>query len=424
MKKFLILSLLLFLSVLPFKVTEANSSDVVINEIAWMGTKIDGIESKNWWRYEWLELYNNTTNPISLDNWKIELYRTDLDYTISLKGEIPANGYFLVVASDKIVNYDFNYSNLAGKLNNSGQKVVLKNSVGEIIDEIDCFSAGKWFAGDNTTKQTMERISPLVVGNISSNWQSSQNPGGTPHQSNFGEGQAPKAENQITEEQISENPPEARPLTESLTGNLTEARPLPIYPGGIVFNEILPSPEGADETEEWIEIFNGNNFEVDLSGWKIKDGEGGTKTYIFPAGVKIAAKGYLVLTRPVTKIILNNTGDKLALLQPDDKIIDEVIFEKAPRNQSYSKKDGKWYWTSFLTPGKENKISEENSKNAKTETKENTNPLDKKQLLSSLNQGVLEFKNFIPAALIALAIAIFAVIIIILFLNKKNKNQL
>lgn len=40
MKKFLIFSLLLFLLALPFKVAAANSSDVVINEIAWMGINI------------------------------------------------------------------------------------------------------------------------------------------------------------------------------------------------------------------------------------------------------------------------------------------------------------------------------------------------------------------------------------------------
>ena len=54
-------------------VIEVNTLPVVINEIAWMGTEIEGVESKNWWRYEWLELYNNTNQDIDLEGWINEL---------------------------------------------------------------------------------------------------------------------------------------------------------------------------------------------------------------------------------------------------------------------------------------------------------------------------------------------------------------
>lgn len=52
MKRLYILSLLLFLSVLPLKCSTANSSDVVINEIAWMGTTTSAND-------EWIKLHNN-----------------------------------------------------------------------------------------------------------------------------------------------------------------------------------------------------------------------------------------------------------------------------------------------------------------------------------------------------------------------------
>ena len=70
---------------------------------------------------------------------------------------------------------------------------------------------------------------------------------------------------------------------------------------GIVLNEILPSPDGPDAENEWIEVFNQNNFEVDLSGWKIRDKEGKTTTYTFSANTKISPLGYLVLKRTETK---------------------------------------------------------------------------------------------------------------------------
>ncbi|TRZ83677.1 lamin tail domain-containing protein, partial [bacterium] len=151
-------------------VQAAEFGDVVINEIAWMGS----IEN---WRYEWIELYNNSDSneSISLDGWKIELYRDDMDFTIETIGVI--KDYFLIVAFDGIFdNYDFNYSNLGGKFSNGGQRIVLKDDSGDIINEISCFSEDGWFAGNNNTKQTMEKT---VDG-----WQTSLGPGGTPRDLN------------------------------------------------------------------------------------------------------------------------------------------------------------------------------------------------------------------------------------------------
>ena len=152
---------------------------VVINEVAWMGSPIDDVEPKQWWRYEWLELYNASDASVVLDGWTVELSREKLDFRIPLQGTIEANSYFLIGASDKIPNLDLNYKNLGAKFFNGGQKVVLKNSLGEIIDEVDARSG--WPAGDNKTKQTMER--KAIVGTVPTTqegWQTSKDSGGTP----------------------------------------------------------------------------------------------------------------------------------------------------------------------------------------------------------------------------------------------------
>jgi len=124
------------------------------------------------------------------------------------------------------------------------------------------------------------------------------------------------------------------------------------YPTGIVFNEILPSPEGADAENEWIELYNQNDFEVDLSGWAIQDTTGSTKTYILNS--KIPALGYLVFLRPETKITLNNSGEGLELIYPNGEIADSVTFGKASLNKSYSKTQSGWAWSTTLTPGAKN----------------------------------------------------------------------
>jgi len=103
---------------------------------------------------------------------------------------------------------------------------------------------------------------------------------------------------------------------------------------GIYFNEILPNtPLGErDKTKEYIELFNENDFEVDLEGWQIKDGAGKTKTFVFPKETKI----------------------KLFLLNPKGEIVDKVSYQKAPRGKSYNKTQTDWVWSPILTPNSKN----------------------------------------------------------------------
>ena len=151
-----------------------------------------------------------------------------------------------------------------------------------------------------------------------------------------------------------------------------EASPAPdtiIYPGGIVINEILPAPEGPDDTSEWIELYNANSFDVDMGGWKIKDSQGALTEYTFPKNITILGKGYLVLKRPATNITLNNDQDSLDLILPNGKIVSSASYQNAPKNQSYNGTASGWQWSSTLTPGAANKITQilpENKKSDKS----------------------------------------------------------
>lgn len=129
------------------------------------------------------------------------------------------------------------------------------------------------------------------------------------------------------------------------------------YAGGIFINEILTNPKGADGTDEWIELYNSNNFEIDLTGWQIKDTAGTVKTFTLSTGTKISAYGFLILKRPDTGIMLNNEGDGLNLMAPDKKAIDSVTFGKAPLGQSYNKTTSGFAWSTTLTPGAKNIVT-------------------------------------------------------------------
>jgi hypothetical protein len=175
--------------------------------------------------------------------------------------------------------------------------------------------------------------------------------------------------------------------------------------------------------EEWIELFNQNDFEVDLSGWKISDILGKITTFIFPAGTKISAEGFLVLSRPTTKITLNNDGDTLNLIQPNGSIIDKVSFEKAPIGQSYNKIENSWIWSDNLTSGSENNIPKE-----KPEKENQTKSSEEKGLAAVSNffseenhsgEGTTKFSLILVAALV---IAILSGLTI-LFLKKRLKQE-
>ena len=173
------LVLLFVLVFLPGVVTAKELPSVVINEIAWMGSSVDGVDANQHWRHEWLELHNTKDVPFLLDGWNIELYRQDeLYFVIPLVGTIVEDGYFLVGASDKIPGVDVNYANLGGKFLNNSMQVTLKDEIGNIINEIDARDG--WPAGDNETKRTMER----KAGPGPALWQTSVEGGGTPKAKN------------------------------------------------------------------------------------------------------------------------------------------------------------------------------------------------------------------------------------------------
>ena len=179
------------------------TAPIMISEIAWMGTPVEGVDAKQWWRYEWVELYNPTQEPVSVNGWTLQAS----DFHIPLWGTIHAQEYFLVGASSKIPNLDVNYANLTGKFANTGQKVLLKDAAGITVDEVDARNG--WQAGDNTEKLTMEK-------RISGEWASSLQVGGTPRALNTEAIQKSAEEGELPTAQHSENVFNVLPLLAAL----------------------------------------------------------------------------------------------------------------------------------------------------------------------------------------------------------------
>jgi PKD repeat protein len=135
----------------------ANPRDVVINEVAWMGTAASSYD-------EWIELYNNTDEAIDLTGWKL-IQKDGPEYAIPLFGVIPPRGFFLLERGDGSVNNipaDQVYNKAsASLLRDEGEMLLLIAPDGTIVDTVNG-DGGPWPAGVKATRSTMERIDPLA----------------------------------------------------------------------------------------------------------------------------------------------------------------------------------------------------------------------------------------------------------------------
>ncbi len=113
----------------------------------------------------------------------------------------------------------------------------------------------------------------------------------------------------------------------------------------IKLNELYPAP--LKNEEEFVEVYNPNKIEVDLSGWQLKDKAG----HIFVLEGKISPFDLKVF---YLSFALNNKEEKVLLLDPNGEQKDKVDWERAFKGFSFSRFGSIWEWTRKETPGKKN----------------------------------------------------------------------
>lgn len=146
----------------PLAARMANAGDVVINEVAWMGTAAD-------FNDEWIELYNTTGQALNLNGWRLRAGSGTP--TIVLTGTVPAGGYYLLERSDDSPLTDIPADQIyTGALNNSGDTLTLTDAFSNVIDTAN-ENGGAWPGGTNTPKATMERKDAWAT-DTDDNWSS------------------------------------------------------------------------------------------------------------------------------------------------------------------------------------------------------------------------------------------------------------
>jgi hypothetical protein len=111
---------------------------------------------------------------------------------------------------------------------------------------------------------------------------------------------------------------------------------------GVVINEFLPDPAGADGGYEWVELHNDGLSTIDLSGWRIEKSTSGAYTleFTFPAGASLSPGGFAVVGEefvagatytlaPGATLALGNASsnaDAVRITDAGGLVIDTVVY--------------------------------------------------------------------------------------------------
>ena len=301
---------------------------ILINEIAWMGTKDS---SSN----EWIELKNLTDQEISLNGWQLLDKAEQIKVIFGEKDIIPAAGFYLLERTDddslSALTADLIFT---GALSNSKEALYLFDADCRLQDE--AIADPNWAGGDNTEKRTMERANDL-------NWHTYSN--NFPKNGVMG---SPKENNSagiISSGGITSSPSLKSSPVENFCSQekLSTASQSPI-----IFNEIAWMGTEENYRNEWLELKNTSSENVSLAGWQILDKDEQIKIS-FTDGDSISAQGFYLLERNEEAIpniqadkiysgYLNNENETLRLFDQNCNLIDEIIADAWPAGDNAEKR--------------------------------------------------------------------------------------
>ena len=322
------------------------SGHIIINEIQTAGKNSND---------EFVELFNPTDAPIVLDGYKLAkktkggTESTLLSSSTSTKfqGTIAAQGYFLIShpTYKDTISADLSYTASNSIANDN--TILLYNKSGTLLDKV---GSGAAIDFENTPapnppdSQSIERKNFVDTDNNADDFTPNKSP--SPQNSSVVE---------TGEEELENNTNSDQDETENDDGNQDLSEKCLSSSADIKLNEISPYPE---DENEFVEIFNSGESCVDVSGWKIMDEAGHKKS--FPENSILNPNKYSILEG---NLYLNNDADTVYLLDSSgnsqNEALDNIHYDKAKKNFSYSFDGKNWRWSTTPTPGIENLITED-----------------------------------------------------------------
>lgn len=125
--------------------------------------------------------------------------------------------------------------------------------------------------------------------------------------------------------------------------------------------ELLPNPSGSgnDDTDEFIELYNPNTVQFDLSGFILQTGTTTKHSYEFPDDTMLAPHAFTAFQSADTGLSLSNTSGQAGLLDPFGNSLSQTEpYTTAKDGQTWALANGKWQWTTEATPNAANIIKQ------------------------------------------------------------------
>jgi hypothetical protein len=104
--------------------------------------------------------------------------------------------------------------------------------------------------------------------------------------------------------------------------------------GQIIINEVFPAPEQGNE---WIELYNSSDQEIDLNDWLLEDMLSSPSIIAHIQNQTILSQSFLTIE--LTSAKLNNSADGVILKNSVAEVIDQMSYESSEAGLSWSKND-------------------------------------------------------------------------------------
>jgi len=266
---------------------------------------------------EWVEIYNNSQEKISLEG--VALYfDANPDTTQKLTF---CQDDFINVNSYRLINAKGSW------LNNTGDILILKKN-DAILDTIA-------YGGSNPLKAPTSSQSVTRMPDGVDNWIITNSP--TP-QGDYAifecltPTQTPTPIPTPTETSIIL--PTVTPILTSAVSLEPILTPTPTSYDSIFINEAMVNPETGNN--EWVELYNNNDFSVSLTNWFIDDLENaGSTPKAF--SLEIPSKNYHVFN--LSSSIFNNDGDSVRLLDFNKSLKDSFEYDSSTQGKTWGRID-------------------------------------------------------------------------------------
>jgi len=296
-------------------------------------------------------------SEVDLNEDKIELYNSN-NYEINLS-DFTLEDVVGATKKNKLLGLTLKPSeytildvkNLGITLNNNGDNVILKDNQGNIVSQT-FIKVGVTIAKDYSWQYFTD----------SKNWEEQPSTLGRENE------RVPSADTSDTNKQVS--------------NSVVNSKDINYFANNIRINEIYP------QGEEYVELYNKGDSDLDISGLVLHDEMGKTGKITLGKDTIIGSKKYLTLLLK-SKISLNNDGDGLIIMTTQGDKVDGVHYDFArDKDLSYQFFEDGWSW----------EAKTQNTENNKTLNKQNVDSVevenqDKKTICQELDILIQITKN-------------------------------